>query len=772
MLKTYLTSSWRNLKKNKLVSTINILGLTIGLTTAILAIIYAQHELSFENVHEKADRISMVYSLGDFGSIKKISQSWGAVSTRLTENYPEIEMTALTRNVDAISFMDSIPTREDNIMIAEPGIFEMFSFNFIQGTIPQDLLQIAISSKTAARFFDQENPLSQLLTLKVQGHKIDFEVVGVYKSLPQNTHLQADFILSMDLAQRFNWKLDSYESSDYVIYALTRPGTDFKALNSKIASTLEIPVPIENLKAALVPIKRIHLKENIIQNNQANLYLLLVGGILTLIISCFNYINLNTILFSTRTKEVGIKKSFGANKRMIFSQFITDTLLVAVIGMSVAVVLLHLILPHFNALLSSGLAIVLDFELILTIFIILVITLIAAGVYPAWSSTFHQPIVLMSKVENKISGKKRFMNTLITLQFIVAVILFQFVYLSEKQGRYMISEDVSGFDGSDVVCINGWEWGDLSVVKHELKQSPAIQSVSWSHALPSMDMSLTTTWKSEENKETALRLFQEDGYLDVFKIDMEAGRFFSDKYPHDQENCVVINPLTAQSLGFADPVGQKVMIDHKPYEIIGVVDNYQAVPPIFEDMPMLIMKPNQRANHLLVRIDPGQRKEAHHHIQQTLHKINPEAPIEINYYDDLVYESSRTYIASFTILNIFTGIIIFNSMMGLFGLSFFVAERKNKEVGVRKVCGASVTHLFWNLGKGFIYKLILAFSIASPLVYLAGQGYLNTFPRHINLSADIFLAGGLMSLLMLVLATGWKIYQVSTINPSQILRHE
>jgi ABC-type antimicrobial peptide transport system permease subunit len=250
------------------------------------------------------------------------------------------------------------------------------------------------------------------------------------------------------------------------------------------------------------------------------------------------------------------------------------------------------------------------------------------------------------------------------------------------------------------------------------------------------------------------------------------GRFFTPEFSASDSNNVVINSLAVSALSLDDPIGSRMLVDDELFTIIGIVDDFQVVPPIFEDLPLIIAKAKEKQEFLLVRVAPDQRPEAHAHIKKVLQAVNHEYPVDIRYYYDLTADMARTYYATAIMLNVFTAIIIFNAMMGLFGLSFFVAQRKNKEVGIRKVFGATVSEILWKLSKSFIWRLLIAFFIASPLIYVIGTSYVQFFTNHISIGPDIFLTGGVLALLMLLIAAGWKIYMAAVANPVSTLKYE
>ncbi len=773
MLRFYLTSSWRNLKKNRIFSIINIAGLAIGLASAVLAILYSKHELTYESCHANADRVYQIYTYGHFGSLEKIPYTFSPISTTLQSDYPEIETTSRLRAIPGIVFKENTPIKEDEIAVADTSMFSIFSFHFEEGTQPSGPNSIAISEKMARKYFNKNDAVGKSLTIKLYDQKREFKVSGVFADLPSNTHLKTQFIIPFELSPQLGWKTSEYGGTNYTVYAMTYPNTDYKKLNNKITQ-FKIPVPLENVNLGLVPIKHLHLYENISENSLGNLWLILIGGIVAMLVACFNYINLNTILFSTRTREVGVKKTFGAGKMAIFNQFITDTFVTAVLGFALAVLLIQAILPSFNGLFSTEITLKPDLETGGMIALVFVFTVLLSGFYPALVLSQSKPLWLIRTSQGAAKGKNRLMNTLITVQFLVAIMLLQFLLISQKQGRYMGDQRNIGFNGNNVICMNGREWGDLNTVKGELLRDPSIVSVSWGNQIPRVGLNMIVDWKGKDNQEMALRFFYEDDYLKVFDIKMEKGQFFS----HDQESLgkdgVVINPITVHSLGLTNenPIGQHMLLNEKQYNIIGVVDNYQAVPPIFDDMPLIINRAGNQEEYLVIHVNPDKRAEAHLQINKVLSKINPEYPVDIQYYNDYTAELAKTYYATGTMTNVFTIIIIVNAMMGLFGLSLFVAERRNKEVGIRKVCGATIPQILWGLAKGFIFKLLLAFCIACPVLLLAAKGYLSVFPRHITLGPAIFFMGGVLALTMLLVASGWKLFAAANGNPVKALRYE
>lgn len=772
MIKLNIISAWRNLKKNKIVSVTNILGLTIGLTCAIFAIVFSYHELSYENCYEKADQICRVYTYGNFGSLEKIPTSFGAAAEVLKTTFPEIETATRSKSMNGTVYKDNKPINENDIIIAEESIFDVLSFNFIIGHKFTEPGTIVISDKIARKYFGSKDAVNNTLRINIWGEEQDYTIVGVFKDLPSNTHAKASIIMPFNMAYRLNLHPDENWSTEYAIYTLLSPGTDLHKLNNKIAKQIEIPVPIENIKYALVPIKRIHIFENPANNAKGNLLMILIGGFIALAITIFNYINSTTLMFSSRMKEIGIRKTNGGSRRNIFIQFMADSGLSVTISFILAIFIFKVLSPFFNNLLDTDIETGLDWISILILSVLYVFTIILSSLYPALKSLRVKTATMIRETSQIIFSKNRISNVLITVQFVVAILFLQFIIITQKQTTYMFDQDVIKFNADNVISLNGWEWGDLNTIKQELLKNSSIEKVSWGQVMPAANFNMSSDWKESGNKEMANIFSVGEDYLDLFKIDLKEGHFFTDKFTSDEKNGVVINPLTANSLGYENPVGQQLLIHGKMYTIIGVTEDYMSVPPIFDKMPLLMKQSGNRDQHLLIRVNPDLREEAHKHIEKVLSVANPAYPIEIKYYDDITYENAKSYVATGIFINIFTIIILFNAMMGLFSLSFFIAAKKNKEIGIRKVFGATIKSVYWNLSRGFIKKLVLALVITFPLGYIMGGQYLTTFTNRIELDAGIFLLAGLLALLMVIVSTGWKVVQVALQNPSEVLKYE
>jgi len=774
MLIKYLVVAWRNLRKNSMVSFINILGLTLGLASAVLALLYARHELTFENCHEKADRIAKVYISTEMEELQTIPTSFGPEGEALKNMFPEIEMYSISLVFSGIVRVGENLFNEHNLVMADSAFFSIFTVPFIEGTFTADPQSMVLSEKASRRYFGKDSPLGKYVTITLHGQKIDFLVTGVYKDFPSNTHLQAEFIIPFTLAKRFEFlRYTEYESNNYHNYVLLQPGTDIKNLNKKISDSFEIPVELKNISAFLMPVKEIHFRGTF-ENNKGKLMVFLIGGFFMLITSCINYINLTNILFSTRSKETGIRKVNGSKRSNIIKQFMTDTTLSALIGFNLAIIMLKLILPWFNAIMDTHLNLIPDWQFIALLLILFILTVLVSGLYPALRYSSLKPVNLISSNIPQAKGKSPSRWILTTFQFFLAVIFIQVMMVMTKQNNYVFSDEVKKYDEADVICMPGDPWGDLKKVKQELLKNPAIDFVSWGSSIPSMGFNGTYDWKNEQNKELAVANSFGLDYPEVYRIRMLSGRYFSGEFTADTNSSIVINQAAANELGFADPVNKMMYAFGRQYKIIGIIDNYMEIPPVFSTIPLLITMSRDQDNFLVMRINPENRESAHEFIVSTLQKFNPDYPVEIKYHQDILFEQkeSRSYISAGKLMNLFFILTIITSLIGLFGLSVFIAERRRKEVGIRKACGASALKIVFRLSRGLLIQILIVLSIATPLSYFITNGYLSAFPDHFSPGIFFYLFGGIAGSIILMLTVSWQTWRAANRNPVEALRYE
>ncbi len=775
MFINYIITAWRSLLKNKVVSIINIGGLTIGLASAVLALLFAQHELTYEEMHVKADRICRVYIKGDFDQFNWIPNNYGPDGPILSSMFPEIKNFArLYEYSDAPVRVGENIFYENNVYAVDSSLFNILTFSFISGSQSNDLNTVVISESVAKRYFGDTIPVGKSMTLTLRNQKNDFIVTGVFKEFTSNTHLEIDMILPFDVIRRHERiKPEEYQGTQFKTYLLLNKGVDYNELSQKIELTYEIPTEIENVKAFLMPLKEIHM-QGTFENNKGKLIVFLAGGLFVLIITCLNYINLTNILFSTRNKEIGIRKVVGARQKNIIMQFLTDTILTTIIAFNLAIAIIKLVLPWFNSLMDTNIQLMSNVNTLVPLALVFMASILFSGIYPALRYSFLKPVSLMKPTANILGGKGRSRFILTTFQFFLAIIFIQTILAMNKHGLYMNSNDYKQYDSENVICISGTPWGDLNKIKEELLKNPIIEFVSWGTTIPEYGVSLSIDWKDKDNKTLASIYNFEEDYLNVFNIRMLEGRFFSDEFPSDPETAVVINKLVANTLNYDNPVGKTVLIGEKQYNIVGIIDTYRAIPPIFDHVPLLIRTGANTSNYLTIRINPSNRDSAHQYITKTLKEFNSDIPIELKYHYDVLFSTTeaKSFISSAQLLNLFFYLTIITSLVGLFGLSLFIAERNSRVISIRKVFGASIPSIMLKLSKGIIIQVIIAFILATPVSMMAMTGYLSVFPSGFNLGLLTFLLGGILAMILVLLTVGWQTWRAANANPAEALRAE
>ena len=774
MFLNFIDIAWRNLLKNRVVSFINIFGLTLGLAAAVLAILFARHELTYESSHLNADRICKVYLGGSFGVVEWAPYSFGPEGDALANLFPEVEEYSISRAVSGIVSRGDNLFMEDNILAADSSFFSIFTVPLISGAPAVDPSSVVLSRSSANRFFGNQDPVGKVLTIELYGEKSDFLVTGIFEDLPTNTHLKAEIIIPFGIADRIeHWNPHGYNSTIYSVYMLVAPGTDVNELNSRIKDLYDIPVQIDDIHAFLMPVKDIHFRGTF-SNNRGKFLALLIGGFFVLITSCFNYINLTNILFATRKKEIGIRKVNGATRGYVFSQFLTDTFLSTLISFGFALIILELILPWFNSLMDTHVSLATDIQFIGLGFILFLLTVMLSGLYPAIKYSATKTSNLLKDLENVVSGRSYSRKILTTLQFILAIVFIQMIMVVDRQGKHLDNQDVLGYDEENVIVMPGNKWGDLNVVKAELLSNPSVEAVSWGSAVPSHGVSQTTNWKDDENRIAASVVSYEMDFHEIYRIGMVEGRFFSENFPSDFENSIVINRLTAEILEYEDPVGENLMLWGSQYTIIGVINDYMDLPPIFPSNPALIRPSGDMDEYLFVRLRPEANQETHDFISGVLGGLNPDYPVDIKYHNEFLYETeeARSFVSAMQLMQMFFLTTIIASLIGLFGLSMFIARRNNKEVAVRKVFGASVTSVILKISKELIIQVAIAILIAIPLAMVISTGYLSVFQYRIDPGVTFFLAGGLIAFTLVVLTVSWQTWIAANRNPVEVLRDE
>jgi putative ABC transport system permease protein len=818
MFKNYLKIAWRNVMKSKLFSFINIIGLSVGLTCCMLISLYIINETSYDVYQKNADNI---YQLGTefigLGNFKKLPNTPAAMGETMKNVFPEIEQTTRLAGLfseDKTLLQYNEPNGasksfyETKGFLADSTFFRMFTYNFVEGNAAAALSNpntVVLSDDIAKKFFGNQPALGKVIHISSSTNgDHDFIVTGVFKPINKPSHIDARFFMSMmggSIADYIKRQAGDLATNNlFYTYLRLKPGADAKKLEAKFPAFIDkyagkdLKAVGFNKKQFLVPLKKIHLNEDLKNNitpGGSVTYLYILGSIalFTLLIACINFMNLATAQSSKRSSEVGIRKVLGAEKKLLVTQFLGESVLMSLLAFLFAVLFTELLLPAFNNV--SGKHLTLSFSnnlvLILAFIALSVITGLIAGSYPAfYLSSFNPVKVLKGKFSNSFSAVA-LRKGLVIFQFIISVVLIVASVVIANQMKYLRSADL-GFDKDREIVVplrSGTAKHLYTSFKNELLKQSKVINVGASLYYPGIanvadNIYYTDGGSMQEGKDVKMD-YIDTRYLQTLNIKPVAGRLFSDDYyPQDTTGSIVLNETAVKTLGFANApkaINQKLHASFNGviynFNIIGVVKDFH-----FEDLHvpigpygfMLNLPPQY--NYAIVHVKPGDINASLQMIQNVWHNLNPSEPFDYSFLDKDFQKNYDAENKLSAIVGDFTIIAILISCLGLFGLATFSAEQRIKEIGVRKVLGASVTSIVTLLSKDFIKLVAIAVIIASPIAWLVMHKWLQSFAYRINISWIVFLITTVVALLIALITISFQAIRAAIANPVKSLRTE
>lgn len=806
MIRNYFKTAWRNLKKHKAFSIINIAGLSIGISICFIIMMYVQNELSFDRFNKNADRIVRVVFKADINGGKIFEANvMPPVAQAMKNDYPEVlDATRLqVAGAPKITYKDK-SFKDDEMAFVDPNFFNIFTLPLIEGDAKTALQQpntIIISKAIAKKYFGNEDPLGKSLVFP-DNQNASFKVTGLIDKVPANSHFHFDLfasMLSLDDA-----KSDSWMGSNYFTYLLLKKGADYKKLESKLPGMVEkymgpqiqqsMGISLKqfitkgnHLGFALQPLTSIHLYSH--SNYELSppgdaMYVYIFGAIaiFMLLIACINFINLSTASASQRAKEVGVRKVIGSGKFQLVKQFLMESAVLVFIALLISFVLVQIALPYFNTISNQDLHF--DFNLkIISAFIGLgLLVSFIAGLYPAFYLSSFKPIeVLKGKFT---AGNKSFglRSSLVVFQFFISVGLIVGTIVLWQQMKFIQNKNL-GYDKEQLLTIpNSYALGqNEEVYKQEMLNDPRIVNATVSSYKPAGPSSGSNALAYPLGHDNEIMRTQEyhvdENYIPTFEMKMANGRNFSKNFATDS-TAMIINETAAKAFGWNDltAVGQTIVRENSdrgtnvPYHVIGVVKdfNFQS---LHEPITPLLMT-LEPDNGLIFKVKTADVQGLLATMKTKWNQFNTGEPFTFTFMDDLY---NKTYAAeqnTGTILNIFALLTILVACLGLFGLATYTAEQRTKEIGIRKVLGASVTSVTTMLSKDFIKLVFIACLIAFPLSYWAMNKWLQSFAYRINISWWIFLLAGVIAIFIAVITVSFQAIKAAVANPVESLRSE
>ncbi len=779
MLKNYFKIAFRNILRNKIYSFINIVGLSVGLGASILILLWVMNELSYNHFNKNLNQIYIVPQIQHYKDIGNFTvvNTPNALGPYLKSNYPWIEYAArytFNGGKKPVSYQEK--NFREIVKYADPDFFKIFTFHFIEGSTQNALLDphsVIITKETAEKFFGTENVVGR--TLKVEG-KYDFKITGVIKNIPDNSDIKFDILAPMKAAKDFKANLNEWGSNWLETFVLVKKGISYKAESKKIKAVLQKQENNpDSGELFLYPFKDFHLYFNK-SSGIEGVKLFSLIALITLLIACINFMNLATARAAKRTTEVGIKKVVGAKRLQIAKQFFGEAVLLTFISLILAVLLAELFLPIFNDISQKNLS--LTSLSVGTIFLIIGITIftgVVSGIYPALYLSSFKPLSILKRGGIHSSGHFAIRRVLVVFQFGISIFLIISTIVISMQLHYLVGKNL-GFDKENIVYfpVNENIQNNLISIKSELQRSVNIKDVTYTSNIPFevYDNGGGLSWKGKNPKQDVLvsYLGVDYNFIKTFGVKMENGRFFSQNFPSDTVDNVVINKTFAGIIGAKNIIGSVLTYGSQHFNIVGVMKNFNFTGLRTKTGPLFIYLSNS-PRYVFVKTSSN-LPAALSYVKKVYEEFNPGIAFQYHFLNQTYEESFRAETRLNEIINDFAVLAIIISCLGLLGLASYVAEQKTKEMGIRKVLGASSINLVRNLTWQFLVWVMLANIIAWPAAYYFLNQWLENYPYKINMNLWVFLIAGFIALIIAALTVGFQAVKAANANPAKSLRYE
>jgi putative ABC transport system permease protein len=785
MFKNYLKIALRNIKRHKGYSLINIVGLAVGMACCILILLWVQDELSYDRFHENADDIYRVIqdiNFTDHSTTWAITQ--GPLGPSLKEDYPEIiNAVRITGRGFRLAYNEK--SYDEGVGMADGSIFEMFTFPLVKGdaaTALSDPLSIVLTEEMAAKYFGDEDPIGK--TIKAD-NQWDFQVTGVMKNIPSNSHLQFDFLIPFIFGRELNYTVDRWGNSQFRTYVQIQTGVPVQEVIQKISGHLfEKPTIEKDARLNLQPLTRIHLYSNYefdsAHGDITYVTLFSIVAFFILLIACINFMNLATARSGNRAKEVGMRKVAGAHKTDIIKQFYGESILLAFIALLFAVIFVWLLLPAFNNLAAKELSMNItgNLSILLGLLCIAMLTGIISGSYPALFLSTFQPVMVLKGL--RLSGSKGsvFRKILVVFQFSLTILLIICTTGVYNQINYMQNKKL-GYNKEHMIYfgMRGDMREKFDSVKNELLQNPNILGVTASSNVPTYGYTFSNSlwrWEGQSpNEEILMRaVFIDVDYFKTFGMEIAEGRSFSKEFPTDATEAIMVNEEAVKAMGMEFPIGQRLSIGDNNFKIIGIVKNYHFRSLRQEIDPLILIYSPENSRALFARLKSEQIPQTIGYIENAWKKFAPGYPFNYRFLDEALDGLYRSEQRIGTLFRYFSILAILISCLGLLGLASFMAEQRTKEIGIRKVLGATASNIVTLLSKEFTKWVIVANLIAWPIAYFALDKWLQSYAYKTNVVLWSFVLSGALALLIALATVSYQSIKAALANPVDSLRYE
>ncbi|MGV3504610.1 MAG: ABC transporter permease [Adhaeribacter sp.] len=786
MFYNYLKIALRHLMRHKVFSFINIFGLALGMSCSILILLWVKDELSYNRFHAHIDRLYRVMEDQHYpgGEDLVIDSTPGPLAGALQKAFPEISYAAKVSWETQVLLAHGSKTFKETGVYVSPDFLRMFSFGLRQGDAATALSQpnsVVIDETLALKYFGTTQVLGRLLKAN---NSLSYKITGVLAPVPKNSSLQFSFLMPVaDYEKQPNnlW-LREWGNNGIRTFVLLRPDADAAALSAKMEKFLRQHATESDTDLFLQPAADMYLYGNFRPGRVAEgriqyVRLFSVVAVFVLLIACINFVNLSTAGSAKRAREVGVRKVIGAVQPVLVAQFIGESILIALLAIVLATGLTQLCLPVFNEL--TGKQILLDFSdpvLLASLLVIMLVSGVVAGSYPAFFLSSFNPVTVLKGALPFSRRAALFRRGLVVFQFVLSALLIISTLVVYRQVHFIRHKNL-GLSRENVlyVALEGGLAKHAEAFKQELAQAPGIGSVGASSQNPLRvgHNGSGIGWRGKDPRADILFSFikADYGFTQTLGIELKQGRLFSKTFGADSTK-VLVNEEAVRLMGLRQPVGEKLHMWDHDVQIIGVLKDFHVVPLRAPMQPLIMMLSPREANYALIRTQPGQTAAALASLQRLTRKYNPSYPFEYHFLDEDFEQMYRSEAVIGQLTNYFAAIAILISCLGLFGLALFTAEQRTKEIGIRKVLGASVSGIVAMLSKDFLKLVLLANLIAWPLGWYLMHTWLQDYAYRVELGWWTFVLAGLATLCIALLTVSFQALRAALVNPVRSLRRE
>ncbi|MGD8777479.1 MAG: ABC transporter permease [Ignavibacteria bacterium] len=803
MLLNYLKIAFRNLTKFKTISFINIVGLAIGTSLFIIMTLFVVDELSYDKFNEKYDRIYRVAMIWGEGGQTRTPHP---MAQALVEDFPEVEQAVsmspvwgpgLTWAEFSVRYGDK-RFIEKRFFSADTNFFDVFTFEAIAGNPSSAIREagsIIITESIADKYFGDIDPIGKTIILD---DRRPFIVKAVIKDILRNSHFHFDFLISYLSLKPFE-RSNYYTWADFghFNYIVLAEGVNPQNVDSKIPewSKRYIDYSIPDLKSdrdiskflKLQALSDIHLKSNLrweleANGSMTNVYIFSASALLILFIACFNFTNLSMARSIYRAKEVGIRKSIGADKKKIFFQFISESLLISFISLIGALILVETFLPYFNSYTNKdlSLSVFTGIEYIISFFSLIIFVGFVAGIYPSlFLSMFNPTQILKGKINVKGASTGKLKKGIVIFQFAISIFLFVSTAIIYNQLQYLRNKNL-GFQKDQVIALPMQDKELISkteAVKNSLLSKPGIINAAATTNLPGGQFdNETIRWKPDEDPEGIAEMWVDDDFFSTLGIEIVEGRAFSEDFPGDSSGVFMLNKAAADLFDWKTPIGEEITWYPQDREIkgrvIGVTGNFHFKSLRNNIEPLIILYGTGGFKYIVIKVAANEINTAINSIEETWNEFSAGEEFEYYFLDDYFGKTYYNDEKLETLFGIFSLLAITIASLGLFGLATFMTENKMKEIGIRKALGASVANITALLAKDFVKWILIANLFAFPAAYLVMQEWLQDFAYRADLPLLGFVLSGVLALIVALVTVSLKTIRAATANPVKSLRYE